>query len=447
MAEAGKQRLELRQKQTLSMTTELRQAIALLQMSSLELQIFVDQEIETNPLLDYDENSIMEGPADPSSQSDAGSEWQNILPEHQSLHMHLSGQIQSSPWSDAEKSMGMYLTDLLDLRGFVTQSLQEISESSDYGIADLEAVLVKLQALEPTGVYARNLSECLALQLKEKNRLDPLMQRFLDCLALAQQGNRQALAHVCECSMEDVGQMLEELRGLCYDPGETFYREDNLTLTQQPDVIVRAADRSDDMQDEGWVIELNHERLPKVLMNNEYAGFVSQSATSKADEAYVKTCHHRAQWLVNALDQRARTLLQVAKVIVDKQKPFFQKGLHYLLPMTTRDVAENADCHESTVSRVTQNKIIETPHGVIDFKTFFSASIGGEVGAQTYAAQAIKQKIKELIENEGRETLSDEQIATILSKMNIKISRRTVAKYREAVGIQTSFERKKKLIL
>jgi RNA polymerase sigma-54 factor len=303
---------------------------------------------------------------------------------------------------------------------------------------DIEAVLGVCHGFEPTGVMARSLQECLALQLKERDRLDPAMRELLDHLELAAKRDFRKLSDLCGVDAEDVIDMLGELRALTPRPGAAFAGDPAPTVT--PDVFVR------ERPDGGFAVELNADTLPKVLIDRAYYTEVSSVARNEADKAFLSECQASASWLIKSLDQRARTILKVSSEIVRQQDCFFAEGVKGLRPLNLKTVADAVEMHESTVSRVTSNKYMATPRGVFELKYFFSASIPSVKGGEAHSAEAVRHRIKEMIDGENRESvLSDDQIVERLRVFGVDIARRTVAKYRESLRIPSSVERRRML--
>jgi len=303
-------------------------------------------------------------------------------------------------------------------------------------VSDVETVLARLQKFDPAGVFARSLSECLALQLREKNRLDPAMQALLDNLDLLARRDMPGLMRVCGVDAEDIAEMAAEIRALDPKPGLAF--ESEVTQTLVPDVFVRPN------TDGGWLVELNSETLPKVLVNARYHAKVAKGAKTKADKIYLSECLNSANWLVKSLDQRANTILKVASEIVRQQDGFFAHGVQHLRPLNLRTIAEAIDMHESTVSRVTSNKYIATARGIYEMKFFFSSAIASSDGGEAHSAEAVRSRIRDLIEAEKPdEILSDDRLVEILKGSGIDIARRTVAKYREGLKIPSSVQRRR----
>jgi RNA polymerase sigma-54 factor len=306
-------------------------------------------------------------------------------------------------------------------------------------VARTEATLDKLQRFDPPGIFARNLAECLALQLKERDRYDPAMQALIAHLPLLAQRDAAALMRICGVDAEDLADMVAEIKALNPKPGLAF---DPVTADPVvPDVFLRA------QPDGSWLVELNSDTLPRVLINNRYYAEVSGAARNKKEREYLSERYQSASWLVKALHQRATTILKVAREIVRQQEGFLRHGVQYLRPLVLRDIAQAIGMHESTVSRVTANKYIATPRGTFELKYFFTSAIAASNGGMALSAEAVRFRIKSLIDQESKDVLSDDKIVEILLKEGVDIARRTVAKYREAMHIPSSVQRRREKAL
>ncbi|MBV9693404.1 MAG: RNA polymerase factor sigma-54, partial [Alphaproteobacteria bacterium] len=352
------------------------------------------------------------------------------------LKDHLEAQLALAALTPDKRLIGLALIDAVDEAGYLRADLEEMAERLGTARAAVEEVLRVLQGFDPVGVAARDLAECLSLQLKAKDRLDPAMATLLTRLDLVARRENAALSAICGVDAEDVADMIAEIRGLTPKPGLAFGGEPVQPVI--PDVFVRESN------DGAWQIELNSETLPRLLVNSRYYAKVSSGARDKDSKAYLTECLNTANWLVKSLDQRARTILKVASEIVRQQDGFLTYGVRHLRPLNLRTVADAIQMHESTVSRVTSNKYIATPRGVFELKYFFTASIQSVNGAEAHSAEAVRDRIREMIEREsGRDILSDDRIVALLTADGVNIARRTVAKYREAMRIPSSLERKR----
>jgi len=493
------QRLLIRQSQALVMTPQLMQAIKLLQLSNLDLVAYVEGELERNPLLDRsadDAEPVRESEAAAVRDSSAdGAEWVESengaaasAPEHQAdsglddafpdegdsgsprgaegpagysqwasvgsgradgdynLEAYVPAETTLADWlrqqlviaipEPSRRMIGQYLIDMLDEAGYLSADLASVAAKLGTSVNEVEAVLAILQSFDPTGIGARDLAECLALQLKERDRFDPAMQALILRLDLVAKRDFAALKKVCGVGDEDLAEMIAEVRRLNPKPGLGF----GSTLVQPivPDVFVRPG------PDGGWIVELNSDTLPKVLVNQSYYAEVSAVARRDTEKTYLAECLQNATWLVRALDQRARTILKVANEIVRQQDGFFARGVEHLRPLNLKTVAEAIGMHESTVSRVTANKYMATSRGIFELKYFFTSAIAAAHGGEAHSAEAVRHRIKQLIDAESaKDVLSDDTIVDKLRGAGIDIARRTVAKYREAMRIPSSVQRRR----
>jgi RNA polymerase sigma-54 factor len=487
------QRLVLRplQTQTLIMTPQLQQAIKMLQLSNLELTDFVDTEIQQNPLLERRErtlgektpgNDVGNGERAPPAAApemltgefrpDEAEHWQpewgddgdrlvdfggEPQPWHgrdggfdgegrpgleqtasrpRTLREHLLEQIGADLADQGDRVIAVHLLDLLDEDGYLRVGLDGVARLLGCGIDRVEGVLARLQQFDPTGVFARDLKECLALQLRDRNRFDPAMEALLDNLKLLATGNIAALVKVCGVDAADVREMIKEIKTLDPQPGHAF--DPPLAQPVVPDIVMRA------LAEGGWIVQLNAETLPRVLVNNKYYMRVRQATRSKAEKDYLTERLHAAHWLVKSLHQRATTILKVAGEIVRQQDAFFRHGVPSLRPLILRDIADAIGMHESTISRVTSNKYMATPRGLYELKYFFTSAIPASGGNGTHSAEAVRHRIRALIDGEPPDgTFSDERIVKLLHQEGVDIARRTVAKYREAMRIPSSVQRRR----
>lgn len=497
MAGVG-QRLEIRQGQSLVMTPQLQQAIKLLQLSNIELAEYCEQELERNPLLERDDRDAAvpgESQDAPAESANAGeradealsrddfskasdldqaahdnvydsgeapakasegpqgslTDWTKVgsgnsydgedgfestVAAAASLKDHLEGQLSIAALLPEDRMILMGLIDAVDETGYLRVELTDVADRLGCEREDVEAVLGVLQGFDPVGVGARDLAECLSLQLKARDRLDPAMKALLTRLDLVARRDIPQLCALCDVDAEDVADMISEIRTLNPKPGLAFGSEPVTPVV--PDVFVKEG------PDGSWQIELNSETLPRLLVNNQYYGTVSKTARDKDSKTYLADCLNNANWLVKSLDQRAKTILKVATEIVRHQDAFLTHGVRHLRPLNLRIIADAISMHESTVSRVTSNKYIATPRGVFELKYFFTASIQSVDGAESHSAEAVRDRIREMIENEEpRDILSDDRIVSLLTADGVNIARRTVAKYREALRIPSSVERRR----
>lgn len=473
--------LHIRQSQQLVLTPQLRQAIQLLQLSNLELDAFLAEELSKNPLLEArpedpddqptadfvpDEAEGEEAPDDPGAddiilgQADddrpLDMDWQSEALETDSfsdvvtsgpgeeafdfdrvqyaaasLAEHLTGQLHGA--SGDVGDLARIIAETLDETGYLTVPLDQIAELTGAPSGLVEQALELVQGLDPPGVGARSLAECLALQARAADRYDPAMARLIDNLDLLSKGRTADLKRICGVDDEDLADMIRELRAYDPKPGCRFSGQGAQDVT--PDVFVRRTRT-------GFAVELNQATLPRLLVDRRYYQELKSGPQDKASRAWLSECLANANWLVKALDQRARTIVKTVSEIVKRQQGFFERGVAAMKPMTLREVAEAIGMHESTVSRVTSNKYLLCDRGLYELKYFFGsgvASVEGEGGA---AAEAVKAAIRSVIDAET-EILSDDAIAALLKQRGFDVARRTVVKYREAMGIGSSIQRRR----
>ncbi|KQN08419.1 RNA polymerase factor sigma-54 [Sphingomonas aurantiaca] len=486
-------RLDIRQSQSLVMTPQLQQAIKLLALSNLEIEGFIAEEVERNPLLESsaaedsdapdrepvpevrDErvaaDELVAGTGDggepaldvdyateshqQDSVADGGSGMDGALsmtgastggvggedgPDLEafadtslSLADHLLAQ--AGPAIRHEDAfIAAHLIDQIDEAGYLTASLLDVANRLGVPLVRVERVLATIQTFDPTGVGARDLGECLALQAKEADRYDPCMARLIDNLDLLARGELARLKRMCDVDDEDMADMIRELRGYDPKPGCRYGGEPAQSVT--PDLFVARTKA-------GWAIEINAATLPRVLVNRSYYTELAGGQQDKASKAWLSDCLASANWLVKALDQRQRTIIKVATEIVKQQEAFFLKGVAHLRPLTLRQVADAIEMHESTVSRVTSNKYVSCARGLYELKYFFTSAIQSADGGEAVSAQAVKSAIRALIDTEGAKILSDDTLVELLNAKGFDIARRTVAKYREALGIGSSVQRRR----
>jgi RNA polymerase sigma-54 factor len=499
-------RLEFRQTQALVMTPQLMQAIKLLQLSNLDLAAYVEEELERNPLLER-ANEGEGAPAEPGEapavaesggESEISGDWMgenlevsrgaiedqlgtrldNVFPEdageagsgaraddasaaysewasvgaggrddgdynleafvsaERTLAEHLSEQLALAVTDPVRRMIGQHLIDLVDEAGYITGDLAGVAEKLGAPLSEIEAVLTILQTFEPSGVCARNLTECLTIQLRDRDRCDPAMAALLAHLDLLAKRDFASLRKLCGVGEEDLVDMIAEIKRLNPKPGLAFGSATVQPIV--PDVFVRQA------QDGSYAIELNSDTLPKILLNQSYHARISKNAANPAEKSYLAEQFQAATWLIRALDQRARTILKVATEIVKQQDAFFAHGVQHLRPLNLKTVADAIQMHESTVSRVTANKYMATSRGIFELKYFFTSAIASADGGEAHSAEAVRHRIKLMIDAEQPAAiLSDDTIVEKLRESGIDIARRTVAKYREAMRIPSSVQRRR----
>ncbi|MCA0422420.1 MAG: RNA polymerase factor sigma-54 [Proteobacteria bacterium] len=496
-------KLVMRQSQSLVMTPQLLQAIKLLQLSTTELSAFVEAELERNPLLERGENdedapfqqdapdtgpeqredgdwALDRMPADRESlERDLGTDLENAFPDEAasapaagpadapsdspfwdmrggggaagldgddpnleayltaetSLAEHLHHQLSEALPEGTRRLIGSVIIEAIDPTGYLAESVGELAQRLGVSIEEVEEALRLIQTFDPPGIGARSLAECLALQLKERDRFDPAMQALTENLDLLAKRDFATLRKRCGVDDEDMADMVRELRQLDPKPGLRFSAPPAEPVT--PDVIVRAA------PDGGWRVDLNSDALPRVIANRSFYARIARdsenSVRSFADEAWTN-----ATWIVRSLEQRARTILKVASEIVRHQDGFFTYGVAHLRPLNLKTIADAVQMHESTISRVTANKYMATPRGLFEMKYFFSTAISSADGGEAFSAEAVRHRIRQMIEAEAPGAiLSDDAIVEALKAIGIDIARRTVAKYRESMRIPSSSVRRR----
>jgi RNA polymerase sigma-54 factor len=353
-----------------------------------------------------------------------------------SLRDHLQQQLRMSIADPIDRVIGSMLIEAVDEAGYLAANLSDIAYGLNCPLARVESVLAICQQFDPPGILARDLRECLAIQLREKDRLDPAMAMLLEHLDLLGRREMSALQQLCGVDVDDLTEMIAEIRALNPKPAASFDSE--ISQTVVPDVFVRPQANG------GFSVELNSDSLPRVLINRRYYTTVSHAARSKEEKEYITEQYNAASWLIRALDQRAQTVLKVASEIVRQQHGFFTIGVAYLKPLILRDISAVIGMHESTVSRVTANKFMATPRGTFELKYFFSPSLAVNEEGEGIAAESVRYQIKALIDNEDpRKILSDDKIVDILRDKGVDIARRTVAKYRETMRIPSSVQRRR----
>ncbi|MCK8780350.1 RNA polymerase factor sigma-54 [Rhizobium sp. NTR19] len=501
--------LFLKQTQSLVMTPQLMQSIQLLQMTHLELNQFIAQEVEKNPLLelasgeadsgaetgaereadyagvhsadaadapetsrdDWNGNSATaerlgegldtgydnvfpdDGPAPRADAPELRGQWKSMpgggeagddydledfVAGQTTLRDHLNQQVPFLLTKAADRLVAQVLVDQLDEAGYLQGDLDEVASRLGKSMAEVEAILASLQTLDPPGVFARTLSECLAIQLRQRDRLDPAMDALVRNLELLAKRDFASLRKICGVDDEDLLDMLSEIRKLNPKPGAGF--ESGVSETIAPDIVVRPA------ADGSWIVDLNPDTLPRVLVNQSYYQTVSKTCRKNSeDHTFLSECMQNASWLTRSLDQRAKTIMKVATEIVRQQDAFLVHGVDHLRPLNLKTVAEAIKMHESTVSRVTSNKYMLTPRGLFELKYFFTVSIGSaEEGGDNHSAEAVRHRIRQLIAQETPDAvLSDDDIVISLKKGGVDLARRTVAKYREAMNIPSSVQRRR----
>ncbi len=365
------------------------------------------------------------------------SRFENTTSDEKTLKDALQEQLSLKPLTDEDRLIAATLIAYVDEAGYLYEPLDEIALSLGVEVEDVDAVLTVMQGMEPTGVFARDLKECMRLQLDELDELDAPMDALVENLELLGKRDIAALKKVTGLNQDDLMDMVRTIQSLNPKPGLAFAPAEHVD-TLIPDVFVRKNPAG------MWTVELNTDALPKVLVNTQYYTELTSLAGAKKDKAYISECYSTANWLVKALDQRARTVMKVASELVRQQEGFFTFGVRHLKPLNLRAIAEAIEMHESTVSRVTTNKYIVCPRGTFEMKYFFTSAIQGSDGGEAHSAESVRYSIKELVDAEDpKKILSDDKLVTLLKSEGMDIARRTVAKYREAMNIPSSVERRR----
>jgi RNA polymerase sigma-54 factor len=364
-----------------------------------------------------------------------------VAERQRSLAVHVLEQLELMFKNPVERRIALKLAEGLDEAGYCRLDAAAVADAVATDIAVVEAIWARLRQMEPAGLFARTVSECLGAQLAERNRLDPAMQALLDNLDLVAAGELGQLRRRCGVDDEDLRDMLAELRTLDPRPGQAFVYEPIQPVA--PDLYLRPA-KDPETGEEGWHIELNTDALPKVLVDRNYHATLMKGVRAKTDRDFVAERFQSANWLVKTLEQRATTILKVAREIVRQQDGFFHHGVSALKPLVLRDIAVATELHESTVSRVTSNKYIATPRGIFELKYFFTSALPARTPGVVVSSEAVRSRIRHLVGSEKvGQPLSDDRIVDLLKGEGIEIARRTVAKYREAMRIPSSSERRR----
>jgi RNA polymerase sigma-54 factor len=475
------------------MTPQLQQAIKLLALSNLEIEAFIGEALDANPLLEISEpapdtaeppeeqrrTSLESSPVDQligegraeddrpldidraaldrdrdTGDGEIGGDWGRDYRLAASedgpgidergggaptLVEHLQAQLGAASDDDRLRAIANLLIGLLDEAGYLSASLREIAFEAGLSLAEAEAGLALVHTLDPAGVGARSLSECIALQAREADRYDPAMARLIDNLDLVARGEVARLKRVCGVDDEDFADMLAELRSYDPKPGLRFGGGESVPVT--PDILLSAGA-------DGWDISINQATLPRLILNRAYYVELRGACEDKAARGWLSEKLTDANWLIKALDQRQKTILKVASEIVRRQDGFFRHGVSQLKPLTLRAVAEAIGMHESTVSRVTSNKYLQCERGTFELKYFFTSGVAASGGEGTVSAEAVKAAIRALIEAEDpKAILSDDALVDLLKARGFDLARRTVAKYREAIGLGSSVQRRRQKAL
>ncbi|WOE75175.1 RNA polymerase factor sigma-54 [Alterisphingorhabdus coralli] len=503
-------RLDLRQKQSLVMTPQMQQAVKLLALSNLEMEGYLNEALEKNPLLESEGTSEKSPSSEDASEGDAtisdsaengaadagfedapapdgadtliaagageadapldsnsdtdvfhhdsaadmmgsaalgasavsggggeeGPDWENMLAESISLHDHLRAQV-AAVLNGEDMLIADQIIGHIDDSGYLKADTLALAHQLGVSVDHLEDVLAVVQQSDPSGVGARSLSECIAIQAREADRYDPAMARLIDNLDLVARRDIARLKRLCRVDEEDIIDMISELRDYDPRPGAAF--AGSAAAPVVPDVFVRPKPGG-----AGWHIEMNPATLPRLLINRRYHSELSEGLQDKASKAWLNECLNDASWLIRTLDQRQRTITKVATEIVKRQEGFFREGVAHLKPLTLRQVADAIEMHESTISRVTSNKYLNCDRGTFELKYFFTTAIQSADGGEAVSSSAVKDALKTLIDNEDpKKILSDDKLVAMLKDQGYDIARRTVAKYREAMNLGSSVQRRR----
>ncbi len=502
-------RLDLRQSQSLVMTVQLQQAIKLLALTNVELEAFIGAEMEKNPLLEGGSEDVADsapsataettttdqliasgdaaadapldvdyaaetfhhdGPTDSLGDGDfsreggsfdgagaigsgdsEGMDFDAVAGAAATLLDVLGEQAAAAFPDPADRLIAGHLIDQIDDTGYIAPDVvADVADRLDADAARVEAILGVVQRFDPVGCGARSLAECLTVQAREADRADPAMLALLGHLDLLARGDLASLRRLCGVDAEDLTDMIRELRG--YNPKPGLRYGGSVAQSVVADVFVHRA------RGGGWTVELNAATLPRVLVDRSYhatlaaaaptGGKAAAKASAKETRAFLADALASANWLVRALDQRARTIVKVATELVKQQEAFFASGVEHLRPLTLRAIAEAIEMHESTVSRVTSNKYLQCERGLFELKYFFTSGIASNDGGDASSALAVKDRIARLIAAEpAAAPLSDDKLVDLLQAEGFDIARRTVAKYREALGLGSSVARRRAKLL
>ncbi len=477
------QQLKIKQNQSIVMTPQLQQAIKLLQLTNIELAEYVENAKLENPFIKEDLNikkiktndkktfDVVENAKKNEDTLKINSDLEtnnsfdshisenafeknktikndfenkntflsevieNTVSNNISLKEYLTNQIRLS-FEKKDQSLAISLIDYLHPSGWLIHQVEEIAEELRKPLEYIEEIIQKLQCLEPVGIFAKNLSECLKIQLQEKGILNNKYQILIDNLSLITKGKIKTLMKMCEIENDKIIQMVNVIKTLNPKPAENFNNEP--LRISEPDIIVTKTNK-------GWKIDLNRSTLPTIDLDEDYISEICNLNLGVDDNDFTANKIGEAKWLQKAVDQRNKTILKVSSVILQKQIGFFKHGFSHMKPLILKDIADAIGMHESTVSRVTNSKLILTDWGLLSLKEFFSASIPSSEESDKHAASAVREALKKLISSEiSNKPLSDEKIADVLSAQGIDVARRTVAKYRDMLNIPSSAERKRR---
>ena len=473
--------INMGQRQGLTLTAQVQQAIKLLQMTNLEVNEYIEENFAVNPFVELNDKiarekntSASDARAETLSTAKAledtpfGTEKQKtkteienqfetgdsfktkstvskeqsdfdpvqLLKSHdKSLYVYCGDYIESLSFTQQEQIVAYKFLEELEPTGWVDVTAKNVAIQTSVDLNVVEDVLDTLQMIEPAGLFARTLAECLKLQAKDKALLDEMLESILDNLHLLGSGKFDLLKRRCGCNDEELAEKLRVIKSFDPKPGLQFSSEA---------INIREPDLKITKRDDGWLVTLNKSTLPSVIIDKTYAKTVRKSKMDAEQKEFIKEKIAEANWLKNALQKRNDTMLRVGAEIAKRQTAFLEKGPSYIQPMILRDVAEAVDMHESTISRVTTGSLMETPQGTLELKSFFSVSLQLNDDQSSQSSAAVKFKIRKLIENEQPQSpISDDEIVETLKSSGINVARRTVAKYRKVQNIPASFMRKR----
>jgi RNA polymerase sigma-54 factor len=475
--------LQITQKQGLTLTAQVQQAIKLLQMTNLEICEFVDEQFQDNPFVEehaFSDTVAKTKPADSKNneidktleqtpygntensntvskenQFETGEAYKPqstvrkessdfdavtlIVDNKKSLYAHCLEFCGNLALSSEEQIVAQKLIEELDVTGWITTELDLIAKELNSELATVQSVLSKLQEIEPAGLFSRSLKECLTLQAVDKDILCGTMKSVLENLHLVGSGKFDLLRQRSGCSVDELSSIFKKIKSLDPKPGLQFDSSD--AVIREPDLHVKETA-------DGWTVELNNSTLPNVQISKEYAKKVTQQVTEKSEREFIREKITEAKWLQNAINKRNETMLKVGSEIIKRQTAFLEKGAEFIQPMILNDIAEAVGMHESTISRVTTGSLIQTPRGTLELKSFFSVGVKQSNGSDPTSAASIRHRIRKLIENENPKTpISDELLVETLADDGIEVARRTIAKYRKLENIPSSFARKRRSVL
>ena len=473
--------INMGQRQGLTLTAQVQQAIKLLQMTNLEVNEYIEENFAVNPFVELNDkiarekntsasNERAETPStaktleetpfgtekqktttEIENQFETGDSFKTkstvskeqsdfdpvqLLKSHdKSLYVHCGDYIESLGFTQQEQIIAYKFLEELEPTGWVDVTVKNVAFQTLVDLNVVEDVLYTLQMIEPAGLFARTLAECLKLQAKDKALLDEMLESILDNLHLLGSGKFDLLKRRCGCNDEELAEKLRVIKSFDPKPGLQFSSEA---------INIREPDLKITKKDDGWLVTLNKSTLPSVVIDKTYAKTVRKSKMDAEQKEFIKEKIAEANWLKNALQKRNDTMLRVGAEIAKRQTAFLEKGPSYIQPMILRDVAEAVDMHESTISRVTTGSLMETPQGTLELKSFFSVSLQLNDDQSSQSSAAVKFKIRKLIDNEQPQSpISDDEIVETLKSSGINVARRTVAKYRKVQNIPASFMRKR----